>query len=225
MKNLKIATFNINKNDSDFPKRIFDLSDIIRKSKIDILCLQEDFNSKEFSSGKFLNLELDYNYISTKTREKLRNKIKSSSNLTILSRYPITLIDEVFFNKGKEQERAFQLVKITIDSKDIFLVNTHLCHLNSKNRIEQVKTILKKLDKYKDELKIICGDLNALPAYNEIRTIKKSDFIDNNNEFTHEDKVVLDYIFYKSSSQIETKSKIILKNYSDHYCLVKTFRF
>lgn len=225
MKSIKVATFNINKDEVEFPKRIFELSDVIRKSMVDILCLQEDFNSEEFSSSRCINLELDYNYISTKTRAKCRNKIYSTSNLTILSRYPITILDEVFFNKNEDEERAFQLVKITTDFKDIILVNTHLCHLDSKKRIKQLKTIINRLDKYKNEQKIICGDLNALPSSAEVKLIKESGYVDSNTKYTHEDEVIVDYIFCKEEFEINIKSKIIFKDYSDHYCLIKTLKF
>lgn len=224
MNRLKIATFNLWKNDGDFPSRIEQLPNNIRKNQFDIICLQEDFFSSNFSSGKYLNLELDYNYISTKTRTKFRNEEYSSSNLTVLSKYKIESFQEIYFKKSKEEERACQFLEIEFENEKVLVVNTHLCHLNSKNRVEQLNTILKKIDKYSCNHVFLCGDLNALPFYNEIQLIRKKGFKDKNIENTHEDKVILDYIFYKSDKKIDVNSNIILKGFSDHYCLLNSFK-
>ncbi|QKF81946.1 endonuclease/exonuclease/phosphatase family protein [Halarcobacter ebronensis] len=227
MSKLKIATLNLDKDSGKFPDRIFSLSNIIYKNRFDILCLQEDFDSKKFSVGKFLNIELNYNYLTTKTRQKIRNGINSSSNLTILSKYPITYLDTLFFNKGKEDtERAALFSKISFKGKDILLINTHLCHLNSQNRIEQINAIIRKIKEYKKfNTVLFCGDFNALPGYTEIKLLKEFGFSDKNRDFTHEDKVILDYIFTKTNKKIEVDSKVMLKGFSDHHCLLNIINF
>lgn len=224
MPKLNIATFNIDKDSGKFPERIHHLSNIIYKNRFDVLCLQEDFDSNRFSSGKFLNIELDYNYITTKTRQKVRNGVESSSNLTILSKYPIELLEEIYFNKTKDEERACQIVKIKYNDYDFVLINTHLCHLSSKNRVEQINTILDCSKKHKYDIKFLCGDLNVLPNYAEAQMIRDFGFIDDNKEFTHEDKVTLDYIFHKTKLKLSTESKILLKGFSDHHCLLNSFK-
>lgn len=225
MHRLKIATFNLWKNDGDFPNRIEKIAKNIRKNQFDIICFQEDYSSSSFSSGKYLNLELDYNYITTKTRTKFRNKEYSSSNLTVLSRYKVENIEEIYFKKGKDEERACQFLEVEFKNEKVLLVNTHLCHLSSNNRVEQINKILEKIDNYKCSHTFFCGDFNALPSYSEIRFIKENGFKDKNIEHTHEDKVILDYIFYKSNKKIDVNSNIILKGFSDHYCLINNFRF
>ena len=223
MNRLNIATFNIDKDNDHFPERINNLLDVVYRDRFDILCLQEDYYSEKISSGKLLNTQLEYNYISTKTREKERNNTLSSSNLTILSKYPIQLLEEIYFDKEQSEERAFQLVKIEIKETSIILVNTHLCHLSEKRRLEHIKIILEKLKNYTSHIKLFCGDLNALPNSEEIQLIKDEGFIDKNNDFTHEDKITLDYIFYKSDKILDVESKILLKGFSDHHCLLNSF--
>lgn len=225
MHRLKIATYNLWKNDGDFPKRIQEIPNHIRKNQFDIICFQEDYCSNTFSSSRFLNVELDYKYLTTATRKKFRKGTYSSSNLTILSKFDIKLEEEIFFYKNKDDERACQLVSFSFDNKKALLVNTHLCHLNSKNRIEQIDKILESIAKYNSDVTFFCGDLNALPLYKEIEKIRESGFQDRNKSFTHQDKVVLDYIFYKSKAQMQIESKIILEDFSDHYCLLNTFKF
>ena len=226
MNKFKIASFNIFKDDGEFPSRIYDLKDKIKSKNLDIICFQEDFNSLKFSSSKLLNKELNYNYLSTKTRNKIRKKGKSSSNLTILSRFKIKLLDEIFFQKGKEEERACQIIEVNLKKSKLLLINTHLCHLSSEIRSAQIQTILKRVGKYKGyELILFCGDLNATPNIQEIALIKQNGFKDKNIQYSHENGVIIDYIFYKSKKNIEVKSKIALKDFSDHYCLINSFKF
>ncbi|MFK2821620.1 endonuclease/exonuclease/phosphatase family protein [Arcobacter sp. YIC-80] len=224
---IKIATFNIWKNDGEFPNRIFKLNNELKSNNFDIICLQEDYESEEFSSSKYLNKSLEFNYISTKTRRKVRNNQLSSSNLTILSKYKIKLIDEIFFNKNEKEERACQIIEVNIKDKKILLVNIHLSHISEQERISQIKKILQYLKKYNKlyNMTMFCGDLNALPNSKEIALIKENAFRDENIQFSHKDGVTIDYIFYKSDEKIKVHSKIVLKDYSDHYCLVSTFNF
>jgi len=175
---LKVATFDIDNNTANFPQRIYNLANILLKKKFDIICLQEDFNSDDFSSGKFLNLELDYNYISIKTRVKKRDSSLSSSNLTVLSKYEINLLDTIYFNKDKNEERAAMFLEVFFDDKKILLVNTQLCTLNNSRRIAQIREILNKTNCYNDfDVTMLCGNLNALSSYKEIRLIEDNGFI------------------------------------------------
>ncbi len=67
--------------------------------------------------------------------------------------------------------------------------------------------------------------LNSLPLYNEINIIKENGFEDKNRDFTHQEKVILDYIFHKSDLKLNIESKVMLKDFSDHFCLINTFKF
>ena len=221
---MKLATFNINKDEGDFPKRIYDLSDAIKKHRVDIICLQEDYCAKEFHSAKCINLELDYHMVSSITRKKDRANILSSSNLTVLSKHPIRLLEEVYIHQGKENERCCQIVEVKHNAHQYLLLNTHLCHLSSRNRLEHLHNIFETIKKYFYEQIFFCGDFNALPLYQEICSIKEWGFETHNSQFTHEDKVILDYIFFKSrKKRLKVRSDIVLKNFSDHYCLVHHF--
>ena len=196
MSEFTIASYNIYKDDGDFPNRIYELSEKITSKKFDVICLQEDFESKEFSSSKYLNTNLGFNYITTRTRQKIRNNILSSSNLTIMSKYEITLLEEVYFNKNESEERAFQIIEVKIDNSKLLLVNTHLSHISSEERIYQIEQILNYLEKYnKYDITMFCGDLNAQPNSFEIDLICKKGFKDKNIQHSHENGVIIDYIF------------------------------
>ena len=51
MSKLNIATYNIWKNDGDFPQRIFNFKTKLESTDINIFCFKEDYNSDEFSSS------------------------------------------------------------------------------------------------------------------------------------------------------------------------------
>lgn len=227
MTKFTIASYNIYKDDGNFPYRIFDLANKIDSKKLDIICFQEDFTSKKFTSSLYLNKKLKFNYLSTKTREKTRNGILSSSNLTIVSKYKMKLLEELYFDKGKSEERACQFVEVKVEKNRLLILNTHLSHISKEDRISQIKKIVKVLKKYENyDFIMFCGDLNALPNSEEIELIKEFGFKDENIQESHEDGVTIDYIFYKTAIEnLQVKSKIILKKYSDHYCLLNSFKF
>lgn len=220
-KQFKIATFNIFKDEGDFPKRVYNLPSLLKD--IDIICLQEDYENENFSSSNIINKELNYFKYTIKTRQKLRNNNLSSSNLTILSRFKIISLNDIYFYKNTLEERAAQIVQIKIDDKVLILSNTHLCHLSSSRREKQIKQILNKLEKYKSNITIFCGDLNSIPKTKEIKVLEKR-FKSINKEATFEDGTILDYIFYSTHIDFEISTKVITSSLSDHYLLINNFK-
>ena len=217
---LNIATFNINKNGGDFPNRIYKLADVIGSYKIDIIAFQEDFTSDKFSSSDILNAKLKLYKYTLKTREKIRDGIKSSSNLTILSKFKAEKIDNIYFNNIKNEQRAALFLTIKIDNQKLLIINTHLCHLDTKNRIYQLKKILEKI--YTQNIKniILCGDLNSTPNSNELKLLKNEKFNYFNKEHTAIRAKTIDYILLKGNITSK-KCEVVLKNqYSDHYCII-----
>ena len=228
MASIKVATYNINKDEGKFPQRIYDLSTQIRDKKLDIICFQEDYHNKKFSSSKFLNIELDFHYITTTTRQKERNNINSTSNLTILSRYKTVLLEEVYLNRNKKNESAFQIVEVELKKEKILLINTHMFSADKKTRTNKLNKILEYTKKYDSfyNMILICGDLNTNPNSDEINYLKSKGFNDNNTNISHTNGIIVDYILYKTTYEdLYVHTKTILKNFSDHYCLVNKFNF
>ena len=136
------------------------------------------------------------------------------------------MIDEIYFNKKRDDFGASQFFELIYNRLKILLINTKLASLNSKNRLEQVNEVLKKIEKLPSyDLVVLCGDFNAISAYPEIINIKKRGFRTINKENTHKDKVILDYIFYKTKEKVKVESKVLLKDFSEHYCLINIFKF
>ncbi|MCV6606847.1 MAG: endonuclease/exonuclease/phosphatase family protein [Campylobacterales bacterium] len=217
-----IATFNIWKNEGDFPKRILENSKELQD--IDIICLQEDYNDEEFSSSEVINQDLSFYRTSMVTREKKRDGKVSSSNLTILSRFPITNVKEIYFNEGEDEERGAQFVEILIENKKIALCNTHLCHISSENRIEQITKIQEEMNNNRSDISIFLGDLNGTPNSPEIEIIKTC-FQRVSTDSTYKDGEIYDYIFYKSLLNLSVKAEVKKTVLSDHYILKNQFSY
>ncbi len=218
-----IATFNLWKNCGDFPKRIFDIAQYLKD--IDCVCLQEDYHDDTFSSSDEINKNLGFYKISLPLRSKIRDGKISSSNLTILSKYKINLLDIIYFNKNQNDERGGQIVQIEHNGKKILIVNTHLTNLSLKLRMEQIRIINFYLQKFKGDITIICGDMNATENSREIKKIKRCGYNSQNKLPTYQNNLILDYIFYKTNLELEVESVISIKNLSDHYCLRNSFQW
>ena len=222
MKNkFKIATFNLWKDSGEFPKRIYKMSEYLKK--LDCICFQEDYTSKEFCSSDIINKELNLEKTTLPIRKKDRNGVISSSNLTILSKIKPNIIDNIVFDKDGIDERGALLVEIILNDKKVLILNTHLTNLSHVNRMEQIYQIKNLIDNKNADIVILCGDMNSVPSSKELRCIKRHGFIDYNDNPTYEEGLILDYILSKSNFPMQVKSKIIVQNLSDHHCLQNKF--
>ena len=217
----KIATYNLWKNCGDFPKRITKIGEKLKD--LDCICLQEDYQDMKFSSSDTINEMLGFYKLSLPLRQKKRAGKDSSSNLTILSRYPILNLEEVYVNKNQDDERAAQIIQLQISNINIVIVNTHLTNLSYQGRMNQIEIIKYKLEKYQGDITIICGDLNSNINSKEVKKILRCGYNLVNRLPTYKNDLMLDYIFYKSDIELEIESKILIKNLSDHYCLENSF--
>jgi endonuclease/exonuclease/phosphatase family metal-dependent hydrolase len=222
MKNkFKIATFNIWKDCGEFPQRIHQMPEFLKK--LDCICFQEDYQSEEFCSSDAINEILQLEKTTLAIRKKKRDGTVSSSNLTILSKVKPNNIQQLIFDENGEDERGTLIVEITYHEKKILIVNTHLTNIDQKKRIEHIYQIKNTLDKKTADLIVLCGDMNSIPSSKEVQCIKRHGFIDNNNNPTYQEGLTLDYILSKSNFPIQVKSKIIIQNLSDHHCLQNKF--
>lgn len=219
----KIATYNLWKNCGKFPKRICKIGKNI--DNLDCICLQEDYDDSEFSSSDKINETLGFYKSTLPLRTKKRDGKKSSSNLTILSKYALTHLEDIYFNKNEEDERGAQIVQLNLDNKKILIINTHLTNLSHQGRMNQIEIIRYKLENYKSDMIIICGDMNSNANSKEIRKIKRCGYNTINELPTYEDDLILDYIFYKGDFDVNVESKVTIKDLSDHYCLENIFNW
>ncbi len=205
---MRVASYNIFKDEGDFPSRIHTLSQLLGDYQIDVLCLQEDYTAVEFSSSRVINAKLNMHRYSTTTREKIRDGVLSSSNLTILSNTKALEHRIFYFQFGADEERAVQYLNIG----EWRVMNTHLCHLSSTHRMQQIDIMLE----YASEQTILCGDYNAEPHSLEIQKLEQY-YQHNSIGPTHEYQRTLDYIFTTKTSLVSVHPL----PYSDHYLVIK----
>ncbi len=222
MKNkFRVATFNLWKDCGEFPKRIEKIAPYLKK--VDCICFQEDFHSERFCSSDIINKDLNLEKTTLSIRKKNRNGVLSSSNLTILSKYKSTNIETLYFDKNGKDERGALIVEFEIDEKRFLVLNTHLTNLDHRRRMEQIHTIQECINKKNADIFIVCGDMNSVPNSKELQCIKKEGFSDFNHSATYEEDLVLDYILSKAKFSYLVKSKILIEDLSDHYCLQNKF--
>lgn len=222
MKNkFKVATFNLWKDCGEFPSRIEKIAPYL--DKLDCICFQEDFHSERICSSDIINRDLNLIKTTMTLRKKSRNGVFSSSNLTTLSNFHPESVETIYFDKDGKDERGALVIETTIDDKKILVLNTHLTNLDHRRRMEQIYTIKDFLDNKKSDLIVLCGDMNSVPNSKELQCIKRHGFIDNNIDPTYEEGLILDYILSKANFSLKIKSKIVVENLSDHYCLKNKF--
>lgn len=170
---IKILTWNLwwkFENFKDREKLIFqELRSIIP----DIMCLQEVWVEEDESQAKKIADEFGYFYTYKESFEFDGVKFGNA----IISKYKILNYSSKFFKEvpGKDEKKLF--IHAEIDYKDTIL-NIICTHLNYKYEHQQVRQsqVIELMD-YISELKnsefpvILCGDFNADPISDEIRTI------------------------------------------------------
>lgn len=164
---------------------------------------------------------------------------KGKGNL-ILSRYPINVADR--YELMRNADRSIAMAVITVNSRDITLINTHLDPYDQSLRLLQA-TEVTAWSAAQPENRIIAGDMNAWPDQTSIAQFNRayydswmvagaqgtaSAFAGNNGE-TKRGRI--DYIFYsKNSTNLSVKSSQVYDTRdsagvmpSDHRPVMTTF--
>ncbi|CAM1343890.1 endonuclease/exonuclease/phosphatase family protein [Tenacibaculum amylolyticum] len=172
---------------------------------------------------------------------------KVVSGQSILSKYPLKdyerivldrVADSPFYRNAFYLDRLLQVVKVTIQGKDVVVMNVHLEAFDKKTRVQQIKKVSALFQEYaKNYPTILLGDFNSdpndtNPAVNEVLklpSVGNAAFSKDNLELTYSSKnptVRIDYIFY-SKATIESVGDQVLKDFgeaSDHLPVEMKFR-
>ena len=160
---------------------------------------------------------------------KTINNSNGEYGLAILSRFPVkehkmTLLP---LQEGRER-RGLLEATIELESKEMIrFACTHLCHVSEEGRIQQVKRI-NELLKPDNVLTILCGDFNAQPESETIKTALEqwTDATDKTPTFSSTDpKIKIDYVFYQPQSRLKVKEMKVLEDTitSDHRPVLVVF--
>jgi endonuclease/exonuclease/phosphatase family metal-dependent hydrolase len=172
---------------------------------------------------------------------------KVVSGQSVISKYPLKeqnrivlqrVADAPFHRDAFYLERLAQIVKVTLNGKDVVLINIHLEAFDKETREKQFQEVLDIFNTYKKEYPtILLGDFNSR-ARNKDAIIQKmfsqenignAAFNTENPENTFDTKKPferIDYIFYTKNS-IEYISGKVLNEYgqaSDHLPVFMEFK-
>lgn len=148
----------------------------------------------------------------------------------ILSKYPVQSVETFLLPydtslRGSEP-RQITLAHVSIAGHRICFASTHLCHMSKENRKAQMKEIRRIMQKQKEKLKIVCGDLNSDPSEELMSTTMKNwrDLLPEDNTFPSNNNAhaKYDYILTKKNADVEVIHSFFLCDYgiTDHCACV-----
>jgi endonuclease/exonuclease/phosphatase family metal-dependent hydrolase len=172
---------------------------------------------------------------------------KVISGQSIISKYPLKeqerivlsrVADEPFYRTVFYLERLAQVVKVTLNTKEVVLINIHLEAFDKPTRVKQFEEVLQIFNRYKDTYPtILLGDFNSsatderaiIQKLFTINEIGNAAFDIQNLEKTFDSKNPyqrIDYILYTKNS-IEYVSGKVLNEFeqaSDHLPIFMEFK-
>lgn len=214
---LTISTFNIQNKESN--KKVEDIVKFIEENKIDIINLQELYPSCERKLRKSLK---DYQ-ITGKYRYLYFPKI-NESNPIITNKKIISTKTYRLPHLPSLLNRIITKTVISIENKQITILNTHLDYKHQLAKKRQLQVILKLLKKETNPI-ILTGDFNLKnnkELFNDfVKELEKLNIyhveIDEKTLKTSKYKRAIDHIFL--SNDFKLLDKKVVKNIetSDHY--------
>jgi len=225
---LRIMSYNIHHGEGeDGIQDLERISDIVRKSNIDIIGIQEV--EKHWSQRTFFEdqakmianrLGMYYTYAANLDKKPLREgEPRRQYGTAILSKYPIVASNHHLLTKsGKNEQRGLLETIININGVYLNFYNVHLA-LTIAEREAQVREILDIVNQSNGP-KIIVGDFNDTPDSNIIKRMKLiyHDVFAENNKPTFpakEPQMRIDYIFISKELKV-IESNVIRTFASDH---------
>lgn len=137
----------------------------IDEEEIDVLALQEvDEYTKRtpFSMSHELGLNHPYRYFS-----KAISFESGDYGIALISKFPFEKQGFRFFQSFGTEKRLYQRVLLIIDKKQIAVYHTHLSFESPDIRVNQVKQLLKEVNRETAEYIIILGDFNMDDSLDE----------------------------------------------------------
>ncbi len=172
---------------------------------------------------------------------------KTLSGQSILSKYPLheqqrivleRVVGSPFYRDALYLDRLAQVSTVTIENKEIILINVHLEAFDKPTRAHQLDAIIELFNSYKkDYPTILLGDFNSGPSFENpaveklfsVEDIGNAAFDKNNisNTFDTEKPFKrIDYIFYTKNSIEYIDGKVLsqFEQASDHLPVEMRFK-
>ncbi|MDY0780220.1 endonuclease/exonuclease/phosphatase family protein [Tenacibaculum sp. IB213877] len=248
------------------PKELFDgnmkkVISEVKKVNPDIIAFQEiDYNSaRSYEINQEEEIaKLGYNYVANGVNWDERyvpfpywppsmHFGKMISGQSIVSKYPLKdyerivlerVADSPYYRDAFYLERLAQVVKVTLDGREVVLINVHLEAFDKPTRVKQFHFVLDLFKKYKDDYPtILLGDFNSKARDKEaviqemfaLEDVGNAGFNAENPDNTFDTKDLfqrIDYIFYTKNT-IEYVSGKVLNEFgqaSDHLPVEMSFK-
>ena len=179
------------------------MSDWIRNTQSDIICLQEFYNEPDSPDRNTLRMINSDNRYHVFNRPVYINRIGAQFGVVIFSRFPIARDGQIRFGGNTQNQAVFADVVIGPDTVRIYNLHLQSMHINEKELMDyegdlevEMKDLFGRL-KYgfiqrSDQIRIIrehirhcpyrvivCGDFNDLPysyAYHQLKRILTNSF-------------------------------------------------
>ena len=206
-----------------------ELARSLKKYKPDFIGLQEvDRNTKR---SKFRDVvqemaqELGYNYYYF---QKAMDFDSGEYGIAFISKYDVKniYIHQLPGNSKEKRQVLAARLKIEKFKKKILVVNTHLDNsLDNKN--EELTDLFNAIEKFKGDVKFLCGDFNLLPTtefyqkiaenwndtYFEGKDLENKSNLENRNLETQR----IDYIMAKKYANYRTKQSFFINDDSQEW--------
>ena len=219
----RLMTYNI------FGARLTDgreLAKSIKKYKPDFIGLQEvDRNTKR---SKFRDViqemaqELGYNYYYF---QKAMDFDNGEYGIAFISKYDVKFIYIHELPGNSKEKRQVLAAKLNLGrfNKKILVVNTHLDN-KMDNKHEELNNLFSVINKFRGDLKFLCGDFNLLPTteyYEKIRETWNDSYFEgkdlhgNKNEAKRDlETARIDYIMVQKDASYKVKESFYINDNS-----------
>ena len=219
----RLMTYNI------FGARLTDgreLAKSIKKYKPDFIGLQEvDRNTKR---SKFRDViqemaqELGYNYYYF---QKAMDFDNGEYGIAFISKYDVKFIYIHELPGNSKEKRQVLAAKLNLGrfNKKILVVNTHLDN-KMDNKHEELNNLFSVINKFRGDLKFLCGDFNLLPTtehYEKIRETWNDSYFEgkdlhgNKNEAKRDlETARIDYIMVQKDASYKVKESFYVNDNS-----------
>ena len=172
---------------------------------------------------------------------------KVISGQSIISKYPLKnhkrivlerVPDAPFYRDALYLERLAQVVKVSLNGKEVVLINVHLEAFDKATRVRQFAEVMKIFNSYKDKFPtILLGDFNSrardkdaiIQKLIEMKNIGNAAFNSENPSNTFDSRNPfkrIDYIFYTKNSIEHISGKVLTQfgEASDHLPVEMSFK-
>ena len=203
-----------------------ELAKSIKKYKPDFIGLQEvDRNTKR---SKFRDViqemaqELGYNYYYF---QKAMDFDNGEYGIAFISKYDVKFIYIHELPGNSKEKRQVLAAKLNLGrfNKKILVVNTHLDN-KMDNKHEELDNLFSVINKFRGDLKFLCGDFNLLPTtehYEKIRETWNDSYFEgkdlhgNKNEAKRDlETARIDYIMVQKDASYKVKESFYINDNS-----------